>query len=98
MIKVLILDDGYHSKEAVMLTNNEAITKMDLARFINAYLCVPHNVEYQIKTAHYEDIFDDSLSELFDNLDNMSCSNKNLVQSFEKLYDSDEVVDGCDIY
>ena len=102
MIKALVLDDGYHNKEVVMLTSDGALMKMSLAPFINTNLCIPHKTEYRIKTAHYEDIANDRFAILFDKLNRMACPgviyDEDLVWSFEKLYDSDEVVDGCDIY
>ena len=84
MIKVLVLDDGYHEKEAVMFYDNKTLLKTSLAYFINIHLCVPHHEDYQVKTIHYEDM--------------AHISDEDLVWYFQKLYDSDEVVDGCDIY
>lgn len=102
MIKVLALDDGYHDKDAVMFYENKSLLKVSLAYFINIHLCVPHHEDYQVKTVHYEDIEDDRLANIFDKLNHMRhsahISNEDLVGYFQKLYDSDETVDGCDIY
>ena len=102
MIKVLVLDDGYHDKDVVMFYENKSLLKVSLAYFINIHLCVPHHEGYQIRTVHYEDIEDDCFADMFDKLSCMKSvariDNENLVWYFQKLYDSDEVVDGCDIY
>ena len=103
MIKALVLDDGYHDKDVVMFYENKSLLRVSLAYFINIHLCVlPHQEDYQIKTAHYEDIEDNCLADMFDKLSCMksvvSIDDENLVWCFQKLYDSDEVVDGCDIY
>ena len=102
MIKVLVLDDGYHDKDVVMFYENKSLMRVNLAYFINIHLCVPHSEDYQIKTAHYEDIEDNQLMDMFDKLSYMRSvariDDKDLVECFQKLYDSDEVADGCDIY
>jgi hypothetical protein len=102
MIKVLVLDDGYHDKEAVMFYDNKTLLKTSLAYFINIHLCVPHHEDYQVKTIHYEDMEDNHLVDMFDQLSCMKSvariDDEDLVWYFQKLYDSDEVVDGCDIY
>lgn len=102
MIKVLVLDDGYHDKDAIMLYNNKYLLKVGLAYFINIHLCVPHQEDYQIKTIHYEDIENNRLADIFNELNCIrhpaSISDEDLVKGFQKLYDSDETVEGCDIY
>ena len=102
MIKVLVLDDGYHDKDVVMFYENKSLLRVNLAYFINIHLCVPHSEDYQIKTVHYEDIEDNCLIDMFDKLSCMRSvahiDDKDLICCFQKLYDSDEVVDGCDIY
>ena len=102
MIKALVLDDGYHNKDVVMLYENKSLLRVSLAYFINIHLCVPHHEDYQIRTAHYEDIEDNRLTDMFDKLSCMKSvahiDNEDLVGCFQKLYDSDEIVDGCDIY
>lgn len=102
MIKALILDDGYHNTDVVMFYENKSLLKVSLAYFINIHLCAPHSEDYQIKTAHYEDIEDDCLADMFNKLSCMKSvvriDNEDLIGCFQKLYDSDEIVDGCDIY
>lgn len=102
MIKALTLDDGYHNKDVVMFYENKSLLRVSLAYFINIHLCVPHQEDYQVRTAHYEDIEDNRLTDMFDKLSCMKSvariGNEDLVGCFQKLYDSDEIVDGCDIY
>ena len=102
MIKVLVLDDGYHDKDVVMFYKDRSLLKVSLAYFINIHLCVPHSEAYQIKTAHYEDIEDNCLDDMFDKLSCMksvaSINDEDLVWCFQELCGSNEVVDGCDIY
>ncbi len=102
MIKALVLDDGYHNKDVVMFYENKSLLRISLAYFINIHLCVPHSEDYQIKTAHYEDIEDNCLADMFDKLSCMKSvvriDDEDLVRCFQKLYDSDETVEGCDIY
>lgn len=101
MIKVLVLDDGYHDKDVVMFYENKGLLRVNLAYFINIHLCVPHSEDYQIKTVHYEDIEDNRLTDMFDKLSCMRSvariNDEDLVEYFQKLYDSDEAADGCDI-
>ena len=102
MIKVLVLDDGYHDKDVVMFYENKSLLRVSLAYFINIHLSVPHSEDYQIRTVHYEGIEDDRFIDMFNKLSCMRSvariDDENLVWYFQKLYDSDEVVDGCDIY
>ncbi len=102
MIKALVLDDGYHDKDVVMFYENKSLLRVSLAYFINIHLCVPHHEDYQVKTVHYEDMEDNRLIDMFDQLNCMKSvariDDEDLVWYFQKLYDSDEVVDGCDIY
>ncbi len=102
MIKALVLDDGYHNKDVVMFYENKSLLRASLAYFINIHLSVPHSEDYQIRTVHYEDIEDNCLADMFDKLSCMKSvvriDDENLVWYFQKLYESDEVVDGCDIY
>lgn len=102
MIKALVLDDGYHDKDVVMFYENKSLLRVSLAYFINIHLCVPHSEDYQIKTVHYEDIEDNRLTDMFDKLSCMRSvariDDEDLVEYFQKLYDSDETADGYDIY
>ena len=102
MIKALVLDDGYHDKDVVMFYEDKSLLKVSLAYFINIHLCVPHSEDYQVRTVHYEGIEDNNLIDMFDELNRMKSvarvDDEDLVWYFQKLYDSDETVDGCDIY
>ena len=102
MIKALVLDDGYHNKDVVMFYENKSLLRVSLAYFINIHLCVPHSEDYQIRTVYYEGIEDNRLTDIFDKLSCMKSvvriDDENLVWYFQKLYESDEVVDGCDVY
>ena len=108
MIKALVLDDGYHDKDVVMFYEDNSLLKVSLAYFINIHLCVPHHEDYQVRTIHYEGIEDNDCFEMkelmiyFEELNRMKSvahiNDEDLVKGFQKLYDSDEVVDGCDIY
>ena len=101
IIKALVLDDGYHNKDVVMFYENKSLLRVTLAYFINIHLCVPHQEDYQIRTVHYEDIEDNCLIDMFDKLSCMKSvsriDDEDLVWCFQKLYDSDEAADGCDI-
>lgn len=101
MIKALVLDDGYHNKDVVMFYENKSLMRVSLAYFINIHLSVPHSEDYQIRTVHYEDIEDNCFIDMFDKLSCMksvvSIDDEDLVWCFQKLYDSDEAADGCDI-
>ena len=102
MIKALVLDDGYHDKDVVMFYENKSLLKIGLAYFINIHLCLPHQEDYQIKTVHYEGIEDDRFIEIFDKLSCMKSvariDDEDLICCFQKLYNSDETIEGCDIY
>ena len=102
MIKALILDDGYHDKDVVMSYENKSLLKVSLAYFINIHLCIPHQEDYQVRTVHYENIEDNCFIDMFDKLSCMKSvariDDENLVWYFQKLYESDEVVEGYDIY
>lgn len=98
MIKAIILDDGYHSND-VIIKFGENYKSVSLVYFLNL-LCKRHDSDYEVKTIHFEDIWDDVAVEWFMALNSMSyCSST--VQSceeFEKLWESDEVIDGIDVY
>ena len=98
MIKAIILDDGYHSKDVVVKfgKNYECVS---LAYFLNS-LCKRHNSDYEVKTAHFEDIESEEAVGWFETLSNMSL-HASAIQSceeFENLWESEELVDGIDLY
>ena len=99
MIKAIILDDGYHSKDVVVKfgKNYECVS---LVYFLNS-LCRSHLSDYEVKTAHLEDIESNVAAvNWFETLSNMSfyASAIQSCEEFENLWESDEVVDGIDLY
>ena len=98
MIKAIILDDGYSSKD-VIVKFGKNYKCVSLAYFLNS-LCRSHLSDYEVKTAHLEDITGEATVRWFEILSNMSL-NASAIQSceeFENLWESDEVVDGIDLY
>lgn len=98
MIKAIILDDGYHSKNVVVKFGKN-YKCVSLAYFLNL-LCRRHNSDYQVRTAHLEDINSEATVGWFEILSNMSL-HASVIQSceeFENLWMSYEVVDGIDLY
>lgn len=98
MIKAIILDDGYRSKDVVVKfgKNYQCVS---LAYFLNS-LCKRHNSDYEVKTAVLENIESDVVAEWFETLSNMSYHTPAIqsCEEFENLWESDEVVDGIDLY
>lgn len=97
MIKAIILDDGYHSKNVVVKfgRNYKCIS---LTHFLNL-LCKRHDSDYQVRTAHFEDIESEVATEWFETLNNMSRSSS-VVQSceeFDNFWESYEIVEGISI-
>lgn len=98
MIKAIILDDGYSSKD-VIVKFGKNYKCVSLAYFLNL-LCRRHNSDYQVRTAHLEDINSEATMGWFEILSNMS-RYVPVVQSceeFENLWMSYELVDGIDLY
>ena len=98
MIKAIILDDGYNSKDVVVRFGKN-YKCVSLVYFLNS-LCKRHNSDYEVKTAHFEDIESEVAVSWFETLSNMSL-HASAIQSceeFENLWESDEVVDGIDLY
>lgn len=98
MIKAIILDDGYNSKDVVVKfgKNYKCVSP---TCFLNL-LCRNHLSDYEVKTAHLEDIESEEAVGWFETLNNMSL-HASAIQSceeFENLWESDEVVDGIDLY
>ena len=98
MIKAIILDDGYHSKDVIVKfgKNHKCVS---LVYFLNS-LCRSHLSDYEVKTAHFEDITNEAIAEWFETLNNMSI-HASAIQSceeFENLWESEELVDGIDLY
>ena len=98
MIKAIILDDGYHSKDVVVKfgKNYQCVS---LTYFLNI-LCKSHLSDYEVRTVHFEDIENKVAVEWFETLSNMSYHTSTIqpCEEFENLWESDEVVDGFDLY
>ena len=99
MIKAIILDDGYSYKD-VVIKFGKNYQCVSLAYFLDS-LCRSHLSDYEVKTVHFEDIESDVVAVgWFEALKNMSF-HLHAIQSceeFENLWESDEVVDGIDLY
>lgn len=98
MIKAIILDDGYHSKD-VIVKFGKNYKSVSLVYFLNS-LCRSHLSDYEVKTAHFEDIENNVVVGWFETLSNMSL-HASAIQSceeFENLWESEELVDGIDLY
>lgn len=99
MIKAIILD-GYSPKEVVAKFGKN-YKCVSLAYFLNS-LCKRHNSDYEVKTAHLEDIEIENKAAVrwFETLSNMSLYAPAIqsCEEFENLWASDEVVDGIDLY
>lgn len=99
MIKAIILDDGYHSKNVVVKFGKN-YERVSLGYFLNS-LCRSHLSDYGVKTSHFEDIESDVAAvSWFETLSNMSlhASTIQSCEEFENLWESDDIVDGIDLY
>ena len=98
MIKAIILDDGYQSKDVIVKFGGNYMC-VSLTYLLNS-LCKRHNSDYEVKTAVLEDIESDVAAEWFETLSNMSYHAPAIqsCEEFENLWKSDEVVDGIDLY
>lgn len=84
MIKAIILDDGYSSKDVVVKFGKNYMC-VSLAYFLNS-LCKRHDSDYEVKTAFFEDIESDVVAGWFETLSNMSCHTP-AIQSCLKVFD-----------
>lgn len=98
MIRAIILDDGYKSKDVIVKFGGNYMC-VSLTYFLNS-LCKRHNSDYEVKTAFLEDIESDVVAGWFETLSNMSLHTPAIqsCEEFENLWKSDEVVDGIDLY
>jgi hypothetical protein len=98
MIKAIILDDGYHSKDVIVKFGQNYMC-VSLSYFLNS-LCKRHLADYEVRTAHLEDIESECAVSCFESLDNMSLHAPAIqnCEEFEALWESDELVDGIDLY
>lgn len=98
MIKAIILDDGYHSKDVVVKFGKN-YKCVSLVYFLNS-LCKRHDADYEVKTVHLEDIENNVAVEWFEVLSDMSLHTSAIqsCEEFEKLWESYEVLEGIDLY
>ena len=98
MIKAIILDDGYSSKD-VVVKFGENYKCVSLTYFLNL-LCRSHLFDCEVKTAHLEDITGEATVGWFEILSNMSLHTSAIqsCEEFENFWKSDELVDGIDLY
>lgn len=97
MIKAIILDDGYPFKKVVLKFGGN-YKCISLIHFLNS-LCKRHDSDYQVRTAHIEDIKSEVTARWFETLNNMNYSSS-AVQSceeFDNLWESYEIVEGLSI-
>lgn len=98
MIKAIILDDGYNSKDVVM-KSGKSYECISLVYFLNL-LCKRHYSNYEVKTAFLGGIRGEAAVEWFKALRNMNyyMPTVQFREEFENLWESDELVDGIDLY
>mgnify|MGYP000178662902 CR=1 FL=1 len=99
MIKAIILDDGYHSKNVVVKFEKNNYQQVSFNYFVNM-LCMKHNSEYLVKTVYFERLGEVD-SNCFEVLTAKFSFGKKVIhdcEEFENLWESDEVVDGIDLY
>lgn len=98
MIKAIILDDGYHSKDVVVKFGKNNYQQVSFNYFVNM-LCMKHNSEYLVKTVCFERLGEVD-SNYFEVLTAKFSFGKKVIhdcEEFENLWESDEVVDGIDL-
>ena len=96
MIKAIILDDGYHNR-TVVINYGINYAKKSLYSFVNE-LCSSHSADYQVKTAFLEDLqhpFELSFNELYNKFEKNS---PQTTSYFTLLWNSEDLIDGIDIY
>ena len=98
MIKAIILDDGYNSKDVVVKFGKN-YKCVSLVYFLNS-LCRSHLSDYEVKTAFLGGIGGEAAAEWFKALRNMNYYTPTVQsgEEFENLWESDELVDGIDLY
>lgn len=99
MIKTIILD-GYSSKD-VIVKFEKGYECVSLTYFLNS-LCKYHISDYEVKTIHLEDIEikNETAVRWFETLSDMSLRKTDIqsCEEFENLWESDDIVDGIDLY
>ena len=99
MIKAIILD-GYNPKNVIVKFGKNYMC-VSLTYFLNS-LCKRHNSDYEVKTVHLKDIEieNEVAVKWFEILSDMSYHTSAIqsCEEFENLWESDEIVDGIDLY
>lgn len=99
MIKAIILD-GYSPKD-VIVKFEKGYECVPLTYFLNS-LCKCHISDYEVKTIHLEDIEikNETAVRWFETLSDMSLHTTAIqsCEEFENLWESDDIVDGIDLY
>lgn len=99
IIRAIILNDGHHDKYIVCEGN---LHKNSFYSFVNR-IALRHDESYNFKTVHYEDLEDGLVAEAFEVIDastemyHMYHSEKT-AKAFEALWNSEDAVDGVDVY
>lgn len=96
MVKAIIFDDGYNSKN-VMVKFGQNYQFMGIKHFL---FCLQkrHN-DWAVKTAHRETFSERHLKFLFDRLHyGTRYGTYQYCEDFETLWESEELVDGIDLY
>lgn len=97
MVKAIILDDGYPFKKVVLKFDGN-YKCISLTHFLNL-LCKHHNSDYQVRTAHLENIKSEVTAEWFETLNHMSYSSSiiQFCEEFDNLWESCEIIEGISI-
>lgn len=98
VVRALILDDGNHEKSVVIDCGLIGLKKESLAQFVGITLAIPHDIKYEIKTVHLEDLYTETDVELFEDLDSLPYNLSKWNNSLLKLWRSEDLVDGADLY
>ena len=98
MIKAIILDNDYNSKDVVVKFGGKYLC-VSLTYFLNS-LCRRHDFDYEVKTAHLENIGGEVTVGWFEILSNMKYHTSAIqsCEEFENLWESDKIVDGIDLH
>ena len=97
MVKAIILDDGYHSKNG-MVKFRQYYQLMGFQHFLSC-LQKRHNDDWVVKTAHLDTFRESYLEFSFDRLHYESLyGTYQSCEDFETLWESDKLVDGIDLY
>lgn len=98
VVRALILDDGNHEHTVVIDYGIIGLKKESIAQFVGTTLAIPHDVKYVIKTAHLEDLYTEIAVELFEDLDALPYNVSKWNNKLLKLWRSEDLADGADLY